>query len=130
MKCISFILILLCLCYQTKQQVVASTANIYALQTNTAKVDKYISKNEEGGIVNAQQGGTIPGMEIFDDETNLRYYQQIQAEKAAKAKQEQQVAILTYGSIGIVLLFIIIAIAAFSILYVRRNKDNPKYHKP
>lgn len=129
MKCISFILIILCLCYQTKQQVVASTANIYALQTNTISTpNKYVS------IAKAQQQGGYLG---YDEEAEIArdrewYKQQQQANNAAQIEQgvASRNAILTYGSIGIVLLFIIIAIAAFSILYVRRNKDNPKYRKP
>ena len=128
MKCISFILIILCLCYQTKQQVVASTANIYALQTNTISTpNKYVS------IAKAQQGGYLGYDEEAEIARDREWYKQHQQELET-AKVEQAIAsrnaILTYGSIGIVLLFIIIAIAAFSILYVRRNKDNPKYRKP
>ncbi len=81
----------------------------------------------------AQQGGYLG----YDEEAEIArdrewYKQQQQANNAAKVEQAvaSRNAILTYGSIGIVLLFIITAIAAFSILYVRRNKDNPKYRKP
>ena len=62
-------------------------------------------------------------------QADQRYFKSIEEEEAAKKAIEAEAratAILTYGTIGIVLLFIIIAIAAFSILYVRRNKDNPK----
>ena len=157
MKCISFILIILCLCYQTKQQVVASTANIYALQTNTISTpNKYVS------IAKAQQQGGYLG---YDEDAAREWYkqqQELEAAKVTSGKSSKQggsigfdreaanaeilkaikerdakrqadsqtnplrVTILTYGTIGIVVLFIIITVVAFCILYTRRNKDNPK----
>ena len=80
MKCISFILIILCLCYQTKQQVVASTANIYALQTNTISTpNKYVS------IAKAQQQGGYLGYDEDAERARAReWYKQQQELEAAK----------------------------------------------
>lgn len=164
MKCISFILIILCFCYQTKQQVVASTANIYALQTNTISTpNKYVSiakAQQQGGYLgydeeaerardrewykqqqeletakvtsgkSSKQGGSIG----FDREAANAEILKAIKERDAKRQTDSQtnplrVAILTYGTIGIVVLFIIITVVAFCILYTRRNKDNPKHYK-
>ena len=74
----------------------------------------------------AQQGGTLDFTAGIE-----RLYQEEMAKRQADSQTNPlRVTILTYGSIGIVLSFIIIAIVTFSILYVRRNKDNPKCHKP
>ena len=141
MKYKYLILILLCLSLQSKEQVTANNSTVDNITTS----DKYVPKTkEEGGIIKAQEGGWMNSPEYEglsyaealnrrrDELAKRRFKEQ---EEAAKQVQIEQAvasrnAILTYGSIGIVLLFIIIAIAAFSILYVRRNNDNPKYRKP
>lgn len=206
MKCISFILIILCLCYQTKQQVVASTANIYALQTNTISTpNKYVSiakaqqqggylgydeeaeiardrewykqqqeleaakvtsdkSSKQGGSIgfdreaanaeilkaikerdakrqadkveqsvasgkSPQQGGSIGYGEEFNTNA-LKFIKEREAKRQADSQTNPlRVAILTYGTIGIVVLFIIITVVTFCILYTRRNKDNPKHNK-
>lgn len=168
MKCISFIVIILCLCYQTKQQVVASTANIYALQTNTISTsNKYVSiakAQQQGGSIgfdreaanaeilkaikereakrqadkveqsvasdkSSQQGGSIGYGEEFNTNA-LKFIKEREAKRQADSQTNPlRVAILTYGTIGIVVLFIIITVVAFCILYTRRNKDNPKHYK-
>lgn len=107
------------------------------------KNDPYALK-KEGGILRAQSGAIL-GQESGNDDMDAywadirkrdkakRAKQEEQAKqaqaKAEAAKQQQRVTILTYGSIGIVLSFIIITIVTFSILYVRRNRDNPKCHE-
>lgn len=136
----TFILIVfMVVCQSYKQRLEAATI------IDKATTDELSSKvKEEGGIIKAQEGGWINSPEYEGlsyaeklnrrrDELARRRFKE-QEEAAKQAQTEQTVAsgnaILTYGSIGIVLLFIIIAIAAFSILYVRRNNDNPKYRKP
>lgn len=137
MKYKYLMLFLLCLLLQSKAQTVASTID------NTSNP----AEHKEGGIIKAQDGGsanwtndpTYKGLS-YADALNKRYYnqarknreQQQKAEQEAKAAQINflRVAILTYGTGGIVVLFIIITIVTFSVLYVRRNKDNPIYHKP
>ena len=136
----TFILIVfMVVCQSYKQRLEAATI------IDKATTDELSSKvKEEGGIIKAQEGGWINSPEYEGlsyaeklnrrrDELARRRFKE-QEEAAKQAQTEQAVAsgnvILTYGSIGIVLLFIIIAIAAFSILYVRRNNDNPKYRKP
>lgn len=140
MKYKYLILILLCLSLQSREQAVADNSTIDNITTS----DKYVLKTkEEGGVVKAQQGNVIDwnalnkraNEEMYerDRQAVLSKFKRIEEEEAAKKAIEAEAratAILTYGTIGIVLLFIIIAIAAFSILYVRRNKDNPKYRKP
>ena len=130
MKYKYLILILLCLSLQSKEQATANNSTVDNITTS----DKYVPKTkEEGGVLKAQQGTSL-GYDSKAERAAVHewYKQQQQANNAAKVEQAvaSRNAILTYGSIGIVLLFIIIAIAAFSILYVRRNKDNPKYRKP
>lgn len=130
MKYKYLILILLCLSLQSKEQTIANNSTVDNITTS----DKYVPKTkEEGGVLKAQQGGYL-GYDEEAERARIRELakQQQQANNAAKVEQAvaSRNAILTYGSIGIVLLFIITAIAAFSILYVRRNKDNPKYRKP
>ena len=117
----------------------------YAEATNYAtSLANVYNKFAEGGIIKAQEGGWMNSpeyeglsyAEALDRRRNelarRRFKEQEEAAKQAQIEQAiaSRNAILTYGSIGIVLLFIIIAIAAFSILYARRNKDNPKYRKP
>lgn len=140
MKYKYLILILLCLSLQSREQAVADNSTIDNITTS----DKYVLKTkEEGGVVKAQQGNVVDwnalnkraNEEMYERnrQADQRYFKSIEEEEAAKKAIEAEAratAILTYGTIGIVLLFIIIAIAAFSILYVRRNKDNPKYRKP
>lgn len=93
----------------------------------------YKQQQQANNAAKAQQGGYLGYDEEAERARDREWYKQHQQELET-AKVEQAIAsrnaILTYGSIGIVLLFIIIAIAAFSILYVRRNNDNPKYRKP
>lgn len=93
----------------------------------------YKQQQQANNAAKAQQGGYLGYDEEAERARAREWYKQHQQELET-AKVEQAIAsrnaILTYGSIGIVLLFIIIAIAAFSILYVRRNNDNPKYRKP
>ena len=130
MKYKYLILILLCLSLQSKEQATANNSTVDNITTS----DKYVPKTkEEGEVVKAKQGGYLGYDEEAERASDREWYKQHQQELET-AKVEQAVAsrnaILTYGSIGIVLLFIIIAIAAFSILYARRNKDNPKYRKP
>ncbi|RGO99422.1 hypothetical protein [Bacteroides ovatus] len=130
MKYKYLILILLCLSLQSKEQATANNSTVDNITTS----DKYVPKTkEEGEVIKAQQGASL-GYDSKAERAAVHewYKQQQQANNAAKVEQAiaSRNAILTYGSIGIVLLFIIIAIAAFSILYVRRNKDNPKYRKP
>lgn len=130
MKYKYLILILLCLSLQSKEQATANNSTVDNITTS----DKYVPKTkEEGEVVKAKQGGYL-GYDEEAERARIREIakQQQQANNAAKVEQAvaSRNAILTYGSIGIVLLFIIIAIAAFSILYVRRNNDNPKYRKP
>ncbi|MTS92985.1 hypothetical protein GMD93_18875 [Pseudoflavonifractor sp. BIOML-A4] len=130
MKYKYLILILLCLSLQSKEQATANNSTVDNITTS----DKYVPKTkEEGEVVKAKQGGYLGYDEEAERARDREWYKQHQQELET-AKVEQAVAsrnaILTYGSIGIVLLFIIIAIAAFSILYARRNKDNPKYRKP
>lgn len=136
MKYKYLILILLCLSLQSKEQTIANNSTVDNITTS----DKYVPKTKaEGGVIKAQEGTELEGLsyaEKLDRRRNelVRRRFKEQEEAAKQAQIEQAVAsrnaILTYGSIGIVLLFIITAIAAFSILYVRRNKDNPKYRKP
>lgn len=194
MKYISFILTLLCLCYQTEQQAVTS-ATTSTLQASIASTtNKHISKDEGSGIIKAQYGTTSGrdrgigesykkkfeeeerakveeakeqqgGVIGFDEEgfnadiakfiaeTKAEEQQQQQAkaqqggtldfaagierlyqEEMAKQQADSQinplrVTILTYGTIGIVSVFIIVAIVAFGILYARKNKYNPKHNK-
>lgn len=130
MKYKYLILILLCLSLQSKEQATANNSTVDNITTS----NKYVPKTkEEGEVVKAKQGGYLGYDEEAEIARDREWYKQHQQELET-AKVEQAIAsrnaILTYGSIGIVLLFIIIAIAAFSILYVRRNKDNPKYRKP
>ena len=130
MKYKYLILILLCLSLQSKEQATANNSTVDNITTS----DKYVPKTkEEGEVVKAKQGGYLGYDEEAERARDREWYKQHQQELET-AKVEQAIvsrnAILTYGSIGIVLLFIIIAIAAFSILYARRNKDNPKYRKP
>ena len=130
MKYKYLILILLCLSLQSKEQATANNSTVDNITTS----DKYVPKTkEEGEVIKAQQGASL-GYDSKAERAAVHewYKQQQQANNAAKVEQAiaSRNAILTYGGIGIVLLFIIIAIAAFSILYVRRNKDNPKYRKP
>ena len=130
MKYKYLILILLCLSLQSKEQATANNSTVDNITTS----DKYVPKTkEEGEVIKAQQGASL-GYDSKAERAAVHewYKQQQQANNAAKVEQAiaSRNAILTYGSIGIVLLFIIIAIAAFSILYARRNKDNPKYRKP
>lgn len=130
MKYKYLILILLCLSLQSKEQATANNSTVDNITTS----DKYVPKTkEEGEVIKAQQGASL-GYDSKAERAAVHewYKQQQQANNAAKVEQAiaSRNAILTYGSIGIVLLFIIIAIAAFSILYVRRNNDNPKYRKP
>ena len=136
----TFILIVfMVVCQSYKQRLEAATI------IDKATTDELSSKvKEEGGIIKVQEGGWMNSpeyeglsyAEALDRRRNelVRRRFKEQEEAAKQAQMEQAVAsrnaILTYGSIGIVLLFIIIAIAAFSILYARRNKDNPKYRKP
>ena len=160
MKYISFILTLLCLCYQTELQAVTS-ATTSTLQASIASTtDKHISKDEGSRIIKAQYGTTSGrdrrieesykkkfeeeerakeqqgGVIGFDEEgfnaDIAKFIAEMEAEEQqqqqAKAKA-QQAAILTYGTIGIVSVFIIVAIVTFGILYVRRNKYNPKHNK-
>ena len=130
MKYKYLILILLCLSLQSKEQATANNSTVDNITTS----NKYVPKTkEEGEVVKAKQGGYLGYDEEAERARDREWYkQQQQANNAAKVEQAvaSRNAILTYGSIGIVLLFIIIAIAAFSILYVRRNNDNPKYRKP
>lgn len=136
----TFILIVfMVVCQSYKQRLEAATI------IDKATTDELSSKvKEEGGIIKVQEGGWMNSPEYEGlsyaeklnrraDELARRRFKE-QEEAAKQAQMEQAVAsrnaILTYGTIGIVLLFIIIAIAAFSILYARRNKDNPKYRKP
>lgn len=130
MKYKYLILILLCLSLQSKEQATANNSTVDNITTS----DKYVPKTkEEGEVVKAKQGGYLGYDEEAERARDREWYKQ-QQQELETAKVEQAIAsrnaILTYGSIGIVLLFIIIAIAAFSILYVRRNNDNPKYRKP
>lgn len=140
MKYKYLILILLCLSLQSREQAVADNSTVDNITTS----DKYVLKTkEESGVIKAQQGNVIDwnalnkraNEEMYERNRQavLAKFKKIEEEEAAKKAIEAEAratAILTYGTIGIVLLFIIIAIAAFSILYVRRNKDNPKYRKP
>lgn len=131
----TFILIVfMVVCQSYKQRLEAATI------IDKATTDELSSKvKEEGGIIKVQEGAELEGLSYAEklnrraDELARRRFKE-QEEAAKQAQIEQAIAsrnaILTYGSIGIVLLFIIIAIAAFSILYARRNKDNPKYRKP
>lgn len=192
MKYISFILTLLCLCYQTEQQAVTS-ATTSTLQASIASTtNKHISKDEGSGIIKAQygttsgrdrgigesykkkfeeeerakveeakeqQGGVIGFDDTFDVDARKfieEWEANQQQQQQAKAKTQQggtldfmtdvnrlyqereanrlqsannQVAILMYGTIGIVSVFIIVAIVAFGILYARKNKYNPKHNK-
>lgn len=130
MKCISFILILLCFCCQ--QQVAALTIDD---KSNNDKYAPWQEKKAEGGVIKAQEGisfDPIAYSKANQAKAHEWYIKNQQAEQEAKAAQinSLRVAILTYGTGGIVVLFIIITIVTFSVLYVRRNKDNPIYHKP
>lgn len=76
-----------------------------------------------------QQGGTIG---IIDHDLIRRIAtERIAAREAAKRQEAKQKAeqakadILIFGTIGLVLLFFIIATITFCILYTKRNKNNP-----
>lgn len=126
--------------YQSNEQSINAATTIDSTATGKHAAPKY---KADGGILKAQQGNTLDwdawikahNKEMYERnrQADQRYFKSIEEEEAAKKAIEAEAratAILTYGTIGIVLLFIIIAIAAFSILYVRMNKDNPKYRKP
>ena len=87
-----------------------------------AKVEE--AKEQQGGVIGFDEEGFNADIAKFIAEMEAEEQQQQQA----KAKA-QQAAILTYGTIGIVSVFIIVAIVTFGILYVRRNKYNPKHNK-
>ena len=153
MKYIHLIAILICLSYQSKEQVMAANSLTMDSITTTDKVP-HLSKHkgsyfQQGGTLDfmtdvnrlyqereaerqqqqqakAQQGGTLD----FTAGIERLYQEEMAKQQADSQTNPLRVTILTYGSIGIVLSFIIIAIVTFSILYVRRNKDNPKCHKP
>lgn len=132
----TFILIVfMVVCQSYKQRLEAATI------IDKATTDELSSKvKEEGGIIKAQEGGWINSpeyeglsyAEALDRRGNelVRRRLKEQEEATKQAQTEQAVAsrnaILTYGTIGIVVLFIIITVVAFCILYTRRNKDNPK----
>lgn len=124
MKYIYLIAILICLSYQSKEQVIANSST-----TNSTTADK-LPSNKEGGVIKAQSG-TIMGYDSqAERRRRMEFYakreQEQQATQQAKAmasgKSKEQAAIFT---IGIVVLFIIITVIAFCILYTKRNKDNP-----
>lgn len=127
----TFILIVfMVVCQSYKQRLEAATI------IDKATTDELSSKvKEEGGIIKAQEGTELEGLSYAEklnrrrDELARRRFKE-QEEAAKQAQIEQAVAsrnaILTYGTIGIVVLFIIITVVAFCILYTRRNKDNPK----
>jgi hypothetical protein len=136
----TFILIVFMVVYQSYEQRLEAATII-----DKATTDELSSKvKEEGGVIKTQEGGWMNSPEYeglsyaeklnrrADELARRRFKEQEEAAKQAQIEQAvaSRNAILTYGSIGIALLFIIIAIAAFSILYVRRNNDNPKYRKP
>ena len=106
----------------------------YDEEAERARIREIAKQQQQANnAAKAQQGGYLGYDEEAERARAREWYKQHQQELETD-KVEQAIvsrnAILTYGSIGIVLLFIIIAIAAFSILYARRNKDNPKYRKP
>ena len=122
MKYIYLISILLCLSYQSKEQVIANNSTIDSITTANK-----VSTNKEGGVVKAQDGSTF----IYDEDAEINamreHYQRQNAEKQqaeaiASGKTKEQAVIFT---IGIVILFIVITIITFCILYTKRNKDNP-----
>ena len=127
----TFILIVfMVVCQSYKQRLEAATI------IDKATTDELSSKvKEEGGIIKAQEGTGLEGLSYAEklnrraDELARRRFKE-QEEAAKQAQIEQAIAsrnaILTYGTIGIVVLFIIITVVAFCILYTRRNKDNPK----
>ena len=132
----TFILIVfMVVCQSYKQRLEAATI------IDKATTDELSSKvKEEGGIIKAQEGGWINSPEYeglsYAEKLNRRRNELVrrrlkeQEEAAKQAQTEQAVAsrnaILTYGTIGMVVLFMIITVVAFCILYTRRNKDNPK----
>ena len=132
----TFILIVfMVVCQSYKQRLEAATI------IDKATTDELSSKvKEEGGIIKAQEGGWINSPEYeglsYAEKLNRRRNELVrrrlkeQEEAAKQAQTEQAVAsrnaILTYGTIGIVVLFIIITVVSFCRLYTRRNKDNPK----
>lgn len=130
MKCISFILILLCFCCQ--QQVAALTIDD---NSNKDKYAPWQEKKAEGGIIKAQQGVSFDPV-AYGKAEQARAYEWYrknqQAEQEAKAQEAlasgKTPDVILYGTVGIIILFIVIAVAAFYILYTRGNKDNPKYY--
>lgn len=72
-----------------------------------------------------QQGGTLD----FTAGIERLYQEEMAKQQADSQINPLRVAILTYGTIGIVSVFIIVAIVAFGILYARKNKYNPKHNK-
>lgn len=135
----TFILIVFMVVYQSYEQRLEAAAII-----DKATTDELSSKaKEEGGVIKAQEGGWMNSPEYEGlsyaeklnrrrDELARRRFKE-QEEAAKQAQIEQDVAsgntILTYGTIVIIILFIIITVVTFCILYTRRNKDNPKHNK-
>lgn len=139
MKYKYLILILLCLSLQSREQAVADNSTVDNITTS----DKYVLKTkEESGVIKAQQGNVIDwnalskraNEEMYEKnrQADQRYFKRIEEEEAARKAAEAEAratAILTYGTIGIVLLFFVATIVVFYILYTRRNKDNPYINK-
>lgn len=135
----TFILIVFMVVYQSYEQRLEAATII-----DKATTDELSSKvKEEGGVIKAQEGGWMNNPEYEGlsyaeklnrraDELARRKFKE-QEEAAKQAQIEQAVAsgntILTYGTIVIIILFIIITVVTFCILYTRRNKDNPKHNK-
>lgn len=117
-----------------------------------AKVEE--AKEQQGGVIGFDDTFDVDARKFIEEwEANQQQQQQAKAkpqqsgtldftagierlyqEEMAKQQADSQinplrVAILTYGTIGIVSVFIIVAIVAFGILYARKNKYNPKHNK-
>lgn len=73
---------------------------------------------EEGGSVNYDRGRARI--------TERRAARSAETTVAAQKAEQLKVNILTYGTIGLVSLFFVMATTTFCILYIRRNKNNPQ----
>lgn len=125
--------------YQSNEQSINAATTIDSTATGKHAAPKY---KADGGIMKAQQGNTLDwdawikadNKEMYERnrQADQRYFKSIEEEEAAKKAIEAEAratAILTYGTIGIVLLFFVATIVVFYILYTRRNKDNPYINK-
>lgn len=87
-----------------------------------------IRRGKEGRGVgtNFQEGGTIDyeaGKRRIAERKALR---STETTAVAQKAEQLKVNILTYGTIGLVSLFFVMATTTFCILYIRRNKNNPQ----